>query len=73
VTCATTLKSRPAFQDPSKRIELLSKLNSINGIALPDDGIERWPSFPLSVLAAENSLNRFISILDWVIEEAQKL
>ena len=59
------------FDDEGKRIELLQKLNAIDKVDIPAEGIGRRPSISLTVLAEEGSVERFLSIFDWVVEEIQ--
>jgi hypothetical protein len=63
------LKTRPLFGSESKRKELQDKLNQIPGINIPDDGINRRPSIPLSVFEDEDNLDEFLETLDWMREE----
>ncbi len=58
-----------AFSDPAKRLALVKRLNEIPGIALPDDGISRYPSFPLAALKDKAALTRFLQAFEWVIQE----
>jgi hypothetical protein len=66
------LKTRSAFKDEAKRKELLDRLNRVYGISLPNDAIERYPSFPATLLLDEGSFKQFISILDWIVEIINK-
>jgi hypothetical protein len=66
------LKTRLAFRNDTQRKELLRRLNSINGIYLPSDVIDRSPSIPFSSLKNIDALNQFISVLDWLFEEIKQ-
>jgi hypothetical protein len=57
------------FDSEEKRLKLLTKLNQIEGVNIPDNAINRRPSFGLSVLADEEKLEQFLAIYDWVVEE----
>ncbi len=63
------LKTKPPFADVSKRIALLDRLNSIAGVSISNDAIERRPSISLSLLAVPHALDQFFRVLEWVVEE----
>jgi len=65
---ANLMKSS-GFEDESARLELLHKLNAIQGIQIPEDRITRYPSFPLAVLTQPGALEAFLFIFDWVIHK----
>jgi hypothetical protein len=59
------------FGAEEKRRGLQSRLNQIDGVAIPDDRLEKRPSFPLKVLAAPGALERFLAIVEWAFDEAR--
>ena len=59
----------PPFADEAKRRELARLLNDKVGTNLPDDAIERHPTFDLSPLRDEGKLGEFLKILDWTAEQ----
>lgn len=65
------LKTRPAFEDEGKRLELLRRLNAIEGISISSDAVSRRPSFALATLADEARLKQFLDVLDWVAAECR--
>jgi len=65
------LKRRPPFDSDEKRIELLEKLNEIEGIAIPSDGISRCPPIPMAALVNPNALRRFQDCIEWTIQEVK--
>ena len=67
-----SLKNKPPFASQAKRRELRDRYNAIAGVDIPDDGVERYPSIPLEVLAGEEVLAEFLSVHRWVIEEIHK-
>ena len=62
---------REPFDNEAKRLELLQKLNQFDGVDLPADSINRRPNINLSLFAEEESLDRLITIFDWIVEEFQ--
>ncbi len=64
-----SMQTRPPFNDESKRLELLSRLNAIPGVDIPDDAITRFPSIRLSTLKDEAVLKQFLEVLDWCVQE----
>jgi hypothetical protein len=63
------MQSRPPFDDETRRLELLRRLNGIPGVALPEDSITRRPGIPLSTLQDEAVLAQFLTVLEWVVRE----
>lgn len=61
--------SRPVFNLPTKRIELVEKLNAMDGVQLPTDSLQRRPKFPLAALNREASLRQFLGVWDWFVQE----
>jgi hypothetical protein len=57
------------FDDETKRLELLHRLNEIEGVDIPPDRITKRPNIKLSVFAEEDSMERLLTIYDWVVEE----
>ncbi|MBZ0316713.1 MAG: hypothetical protein K8L91_09860 [Anaerolineae bacterium] len=64
--------SRPVFNLPTKRIELVEKLNAIDGVQLPTDSLQRRPKFPLAALNREASLRQFLTVWDWFVQEIRR-
>jgi hypothetical protein len=65
------LKTKPPFEEEDKRLELLRRLNEMPGVSIPLDGITRRPSIQLSVLVNETTLDNFLEVLDWVVEQVK--
>jgi hypothetical protein len=63
------MSRKTPFDDESKRLELLNRLNQILERKIPDDAINLAPSSPLSELRDRAKLARFFDLLDWVIQE----
>ena len=64
------MKVKP-FDGHEKRIELRNRLNTIPGIAILPDTLDRRPSFPLSTLNDPAARQQFLSVLDWFLQEAR--
>jgi hypothetical protein len=60
---------KPPFESEEKRIELLERLNSIPGIELPRDSINRRPSISLAPLLEGERLRKLLETFDWVVQE----
>ena len=54
------------------RLELLRKLNAIEGIHIPEDRIAKAPSVKLADLAAPGRVDEFLRIYEWMIKEIAK-
>jgi hypothetical protein len=67
------MQSRPPFDDETRRLELLRRLNEIPGVALPEDSITRRPGIPLSALQDEPVLEQFLTVLEWVVGEIKTI
>jgi hypothetical protein len=59
---------KPPFDSEALRHELRNRLNAIQGVSIPEDGITRRPSIPLDVLLRDAALAPFLSTFDWVVE-----
>ena len=66
-------QAKPPFEAEAKRLELLGRLNAIDGVSLPPDGITRRPSIPLAVLAEAQRVPEFLSVFEWFMHEVQAL
>lgn len=63
-------KNRP-FNIEEKRLELLRRLNEIPGVNLLQDSIDRYPAFSLSALTDAHSLEQFLQVIGWTIQEVK--
>ena len=63
------LKPAPPFDEESKRLELLNRLNQIDGVTISPTALSKRPSIPLSVFKNEATLTKFFETLEWVIQE----
>lgn len=64
-----SLRHYRPFDEPDMRRELLRRLNEILGVDLPLDAIDRRPRFPILALGESAKLQRFLSIMDWAMEQ----
>ncbi len=62
------IKEKPIYNEKSNRLDLLRKLNKIPGIKLPEDSINRRPSFNLNSLLSPSNLETFLSVWDAYIK-----
>ena len=60
------------FDSAPARLEMLRRLNDVNGIALPDSAIEKWPSIPLETLANDAALRKFLDAMAWFLDEVKR-
>lgn len=57
--------TRPPFDDPSLRDELLRRLNEVAGVELPEDVVTRRPTIPLALFVDDQgALDAFLAVLD---------
>jgi hypothetical protein len=63
---------RPPFDREEKRLEILNKLNEIEGVSLPLDAINKRPSIKLSTFAVPGTLEKFFAVFEWMLEEINK-
>lgn len=61
------LKRIPGFIEESARRELLRRLNAVPGISIPEDGVDRRPSFPLERLTSKDTLAGFKQVIEWAV------
>lgn len=62
-------KNRPPFDDVEYKMELLKRLNRIEGVNILESSINRRPSFGIILLAKEESYNQFIDTFDWFYKQ----
>ena len=60
---------RPPFDEESKRLEWLHRLNQVPGLSIPTDRVSRYASVPLSKLRDNAVLQQFLSTCDWALHE----
>ena len=62
------MRSKP-FQERPKRLELLQKMNQIDGVTLPELKIDSRPNFHVRNLFNESQLRLFLSVWDWYLDQ----
>jgi hypothetical protein len=65
------LRKHAPFDQDDTRLELLRRLNQIPGVTLPEDGIKRRPSIPLSALVVPTALSSFMQTMEWAIRQVK--
>jgi hypothetical protein len=68
-TSFLVLKQQLPFDDETKRLELLHRLNEIPGVYFPPSAINGSPFIRLSILRQETVLKQFLEVCDWMIQE----
>jgi hypothetical protein len=63
------LKTKPPFNNESKRKEIVNKLNQIPNVNIPEDAITRRPNIPLLTFKEDTSLKQFQEVLNSMIKE----
>ena len=58
------LKMKEPFVDEGMRLELLERLNGIEGVELPKEKVGGKPSFSIDVLESEQKLYDFLAVFD---------
>lgn len=65
------MRSRPPFDTVDMRRRLLDRFNTIPGIALPEDALDRRPSFRVDALVGEGG-RQVLEVLVWFRERCQE-
>ena len=63
------LSQYPQFAGSDKLVTFLQMLNSIKGVKIPENSLNRRPSFELSILHNDENYSKFINAIDWVVKE----
>lgn len=64
------MAKRPPFDDLGLRQQFRDRLNRIDGVDLPDDSLDKRPSFEMALLTKPAVLDELISIMAWFFETA---
>lgn len=60
------------FDKIEKRKELLNKLNTIENLNIPENKIDKRPSFSIKLLEKQSEFIKFTEIYDWFLNEIEK-
>jgi hypothetical protein len=63
------MKNQPPFDIEEKRIELLNRLNSINGVSLSRERISGRPRLQVSLLKDKEEMQKFFDAFNWYWSE----
>jgi hypothetical protein len=66
------MRRRP-FDDEAKRLELLRRLNEIEGVDISVNKLTKRPSIPLSALRSTAALKQYLQAFDWYVQEVRAL
>ena len=61
------MKQQAPFNDASKTQELLSRLNQVPGISIPEKAVDRWARVPLRDM--ESNTGKLLEVLDWAVKQ----
>ena len=64
-----TITRRAPFSEEPKREELRRRLNEVQGVQLPDEALDKYPTIKLSVLTNKDAMDEFLRVFAWVVEE----
>lgn len=59
------LRNRPPFDAPTRREELRQRLNTIDGVDLPESRLDRRPGFELGLLVDAVRREQLVKVLEW--------
>jgi hypothetical protein len=65
-------KNKPLFALPERRLTILRQLNAIDGIDLPEDAIDRMPSFSVAVLHDAAKREQFLAVFEGMIAQIRE-
>jgi len=63
-----SLAKRPPFAEEEARLRLIDRLNEIPGVDISPEQASRYPTMPLSTLVPSEALQKFLAIMDDVVE-----
>jgi Domain of unknown function (DUF4268) len=65
------LKESPIFENRSRRLELLARVNEVQCVHFPDQSIDRRPAMPLGLLTDSSAAAEFAKLMDWFRDAVQ--
>jgi hypothetical protein len=60
------------FTSATLREELLRRFNTVPGLALPEESVDRRPATPLAALVPAEARRRFLEVLGWMVDQGEK-
>uniref|UniRef100_A0A7C3A9T1 DUF4268 domain-containing protein n=2 Tax=Thermorudis TaxID=1649508 RepID=A0A7C3A9T1_9BACT len=68
------MREVPPFDREDTQRELLQRLNQIQGVTIPADCFKphKWTRVKLSVLTEPATLEQFLAVFDWVVDEIRR-
>jgi hypothetical protein len=66
------LRFLPPFDDPADRRALMDRLNSIDGISLPESQLDGYPTVRWETLRSTAARRQFVDALDWVVDSVRR-
>ena len=63
------LRQRPGFEDGARCLELVRRLDDIEGVSIDQSAIGGFPTFPLPAVTSEAGTTRLLAALDWFVNE----
>jgi hypothetical protein len=60
---------RPVFDSEDKRLELLEKLNRIDGVSIPQSSITKYPSIQFLNFTDTERIKSFCQVFEWFMGE----
>ena len=64
------LRKHAPFESQDLRLELLEKIKRATGAEIPEEGVERYPSF---LLSEAFDMDALLSVFDWVFEQIKSV
>ena len=66
------MRAKPPFQAESRRLELLERFNTIEGVSIPPSKIDKLPPIRLQVFTRPGTMDRLLEVLDWLVAEIRR-
>ena len=64
-----TLKSRPPFDQPAVRQELVRRLTAIPGVQIPPSRADAFPKIPMAAISTTSSRKAFLKTFEWAVQQ----
>jgi tRNA(Arg) A34 adenosine deaminase TadA len=60
---------RAPFDNRDTRLEILKQITALPGIDWPEKAVDKYPNFPMAVLTDSSNRQKFVDVLDWIMEK----